>query len=151
VVHINAGHLTHFPGGYQYYLDKTQAESARAALTSPGKDVFHRTLNSSQKEKWDAVERVPTVSRRDQKRVEAEQRQSRSRERRAQQQIVDELEKQIQQLELRQNELIMELEKPETYEQPARAMQINRELVDVQEQLARVNPEWEEQATKLAG
>src|SRR5947199_10857531 len=35
VVHINAGHLTHFPGGYQYYLDKTQANSARAALTSP--------------------------------------------------------------------------------------------------------------------
>src|SRR5438477_10727890 len=35
VVHVNAGQLTHYPGGYQYYLDKTHANSARAALTSP--------------------------------------------------------------------------------------------------------------------
>src|SRR5437899_1530034 len=34
VVHVNAGHLTHYPGGYQYYLDKTKALSARAALTA---------------------------------------------------------------------------------------------------------------------
>src|SRR5204862_8108822 len=34
VVHINAGQLTHYPGGYQYYLDKTRAQSARAALTA---------------------------------------------------------------------------------------------------------------------
>src|ERR1700676_4037380 len=36
VVHVNAGQLTHYPGGYNYYLDKTKALSARAALTSPG-------------------------------------------------------------------------------------------------------------------
>src|SRR5205809_4116664 len=35
VVHVNAGNLTHYLGGYQYYLDKTHANSARAALTSP--------------------------------------------------------------------------------------------------------------------
>ncbi|HLX72362.1 MAG TPA: ABC-F family ATP-binding cassette domain-containing protein, partial [Verrucomicrobiae bacterium] len=36
VVHVNAGRLTHYPGGYQYYLDKTKAASARAALTAGG-------------------------------------------------------------------------------------------------------------------
>src|SRR5438128_8106997 len=36
VVHVNAGQLTHYPGGYQYYLDKTKALSARAALTASG-------------------------------------------------------------------------------------------------------------------
>src|SRR5678809_894651 len=36
VVHVNAGRLTHYPGGYQYYLDKTKALSERAALTSAG-------------------------------------------------------------------------------------------------------------------
>src|SRR3989449_10419971 len=41
VVHVNAGQFTHYPGGYQYYLDKTQAQSARAALTSPGRDVWN--------------------------------------------------------------------------------------------------------------
>src|SRR5580765_654493 len=34
VVHVNAGQLTHYPGGYQYYLDKTKAISERAALTA---------------------------------------------------------------------------------------------------------------------
>ena len=37
VVHVNAGRLTHYPGGYQYYLDKTKALSARAALTAGDK------------------------------------------------------------------------------------------------------------------
>jgi len=39
VVHVNAGQLTHYPGGYEYYLDKTKALSARAALTSAGQSV----------------------------------------------------------------------------------------------------------------
>src|SRR3974390_2058928 len=34
VVHINAGQLTHFPGGYDYYLDKTKPQSERAGLTA---------------------------------------------------------------------------------------------------------------------
>src|SRR5256885_14441215 len=29
VVHVNAGKLTHYPGGYQYYLDKTRSEERR--------------------------------------------------------------------------------------------------------------------------
>ncbi|MDB6028262.1 MAG: abc transporter [Verrucomicrobiales bacterium] len=36
VVHVNAGRLTHYAGDYQYYLDKSAATSARAALTSTG-------------------------------------------------------------------------------------------------------------------
>src|SRR5216684_6783831 len=149
VVHVNAGQLTHFPGGYQYYLDKTQANSARAALTSPGRDAFHRVPNQKEKIR-DAVERVPTASRKELKRIEAEQRQSRSRQRKAQQRIVHELEKQIQELENRQTGLITDLEKPETYAQPGRALEINRELQDVQHRLSTLNPEWEQQATVLA-
>src|SRR4029077_7702349 len=34
VVHVNAGSLTHYPGGYQYYLDKSRAQSARSGLTA---------------------------------------------------------------------------------------------------------------------
>src|SRR2546422_4980359 len=37
VVHVNAGQLTHYPGDYQDYLDKTKALSARAALTAGGR------------------------------------------------------------------------------------------------------------------
>ncbi|MDR1010421.1 MAG: ABC-F family ATP-binding cassette domain-containing protein [Opitutaceae bacterium] len=36
VLHINAGRLTPYAGDYDYYLDKSKATDARAALTTPG-------------------------------------------------------------------------------------------------------------------
>ena len=150
VVHVNAGQLTHYGGGYQYYLDKTKAQSERSGLTSTGKDALHRVPNQNGKV-GDAAERVLTTgSKKDQKRLEAEHRQARSRGRKAQQQIVHRLEKEIQELEARQAELVAELEKSDTYGQPGRALQVNRDLMDVQHHLAELNPKWEQQATRLA-
>src|SRR5208282_119954 len=73
VVHVNAGRLTHYPGGYQYYLDKTNASSERAALTSTGGNTSDRAPRQNEKVR-DAAERAP--NRKDQKRLEAEQRQA---------------------------------------------------------------------------
>jgi ATP-binding cassette subfamily F protein 3 len=142
VVHINAGRLTHYPGGYQYYLDKTKALSARAALTASGNGSEGRSRNR-------LVVNDSQVSRKDQKRLEAERRQARSRERKAQQTVVAKLEKEIQDLESRQAGLIAELEKQETYEKPGEAHRINRELVSIQARLGELHPNWEEQATRL--
>ena len=50
VVHVNAGQLTHYKGDYQYYLDKTSATSARAALTA-GAKVEEARLNLSDRPK----------------------------------------------------------------------------------------------------
>ena len=141
VVHVNAGQLTHYPGGYQYYLDKTKALSARAALTAGSNSGSASPKKSAPK---------TAVDRKEQKRLEAEQRQARSRGSREQKQLVHNLEKKIQDLERKQTELTAELEKQETYEQPGRAMQINRDLVEVQHELAALNPEWEKQAARLA-
>lgn len=150
VVHVNAGRLTHYPGGYQYYLDKTKAESARAGLTATGgRASALARLNSSGGQGSRGRSPSQAMDRKDQKRVEAEQRQARSRERKAQQQIVHRLEKEIHELEARQAEMVAELEKPETYEQPGRPQEINRELVDVQHRLAELTPEWEAAATRL--
>ena len=74
---------------------------------------------------------------------------ARERERKTQQQVVHQLEKEIQSLEARQLELTTELEKQETYEKPGRAQEINRELMEVQHKLGRLNPAWEQQATRL--
>jgi ATP-binding cassette, subfamily F, member 3 len=151
VVHVNAGRLTHYPGGYDYYLDKTKAESERAGLTAVGRLSLSRADGERAGVRGNFTASSSTaLSRKDQKRLEAEQRQARSGKRKKQQQIVHRLEKEIQDLEARQSELTSELEKPETYETPGRAMAINRELVEVQENLARLNPEWEQEATKLA-
>ncbi|HEU5124167.1 MAG TPA: ABC-F family ATP-binding cassette domain-containing protein [Verrucomicrobiae bacterium] len=145
VVHVSGGQLTHYPGDYQYYLDKTKAVSARAALTAgTGGTSYTSPKTSSGARPSDAL------SRKEQKRLEAEQRQARSGKRKAQQQLVHKLEKEIQELEQKQTELTAELEKPETYETPGRANQINRELVDVQTRLEELTPQWETAATKLA-
>ena len=149
VVHVNAGRLTHYPGGYEYYLDKTQPQSERAGLTAGARASGPTAPH--QNGKPIGGEKTMANSRKDQKRLEAEQRQARSRERKAQQQIVHQLEREIQDLEARQAAMVAELENAGTYEKPGRAQAVNRELVEVQHRLAELNPEWEQQATKLAG
>jgi ATP-binding cassette subfamily F protein 3 len=146
VVRVSAGQLAHYPGDYQYYLDKTAAVSERAGLTA---GVSGRPASgSAQAPGRDGIR--PSRDRKDQKRLEAEQRQARSRGRKAQQQIVHRLEKEIAELELRQTELTADLEKSETYEKPGAALQINRDLGAVMEDLGRLTVEWEQAASKLA-
>jgi ATP-binding cassette subfamily F protein 3 len=140
VVRVENGRLRHFTGGYQYYLDKT-SQSARAALTSSGRDALPRIQADQQVS--------PTESRKGQKRVEAEQRQARSRKRQEIQRRVASLEKEIAELEAKEKELAAELEKPESYA-GGRAMQINRELMHVHERLPLATAEWEAAGTELA-
>ena len=155
VVRVSGGQLMHYPGDYQYYLDKTSAVSERAALTSDGRDGVSPSQTSLRgggvaiNQRGTAASR-PSQDRREQKRLEAEQRQARSRERQAQKQVVNRLEKEIADLESRQAELTAALEKPETYEKSGAAQHINRELTDVMESLKRLTAEWEQAASKLA-
>ncbi len=131
VLHVNNGQLTHYHGDYQYYLDKSAAVVAQAVFpVAPVVDS-------------------PRTKAREQKRLEAEARQARSRERRAQEQIVGHLEKEIARLEQAQRALAAELEKPETYEKPGRAVAVNRKLTTVTEDLARAVAEWEQAASRL--
>lgn len=139
VVHVNAGQLTHYPGGYQYYLDKTKAQSERAALTA-----------GTQPARPAARVAADGPNRKEQKRAEAESRQARSRQRAEQKRTVERLEAEIHELEERQTGLVAELEKPATYEQPGRAVQVNRELMGIQDRLAELTPKWEQAATRLA-
>ncbi len=133
VLHVNNGQLTHYHGDYQYYLDKSAATAAAAQAVAPVAPAVDS----------------PRTKAREQKRMEAEARQVRSRERRAQEQIVGHLEKEIARLEQAQRELATELEKPETYEKPGRAVAINRELSHVTDNLARAIAKWEQAAARL--
>jgi ATP-binding cassette subfamily F protein 3 len=149
VVHVNAGRLTQYPGGYQYYLDKTKAQSERAGLTAGGNGRGDPPKAAAEKA-GDTRNGSAVLSRKDQKRLDAELRQARSQQRRTQERIVGQLEKEIHQLEARQKELVAELEKPETYQLPGRALEVNRELMDAQQRLPVLNAQWEKEATRLA-
>jgi ATP-binding cassette subfamily F protein 3 len=121
--------LTHYPGGYQYYLDKSAAASAQAGLTAGP---------------------VSLTKGKDQKRREAEDRQARYRERKGREETVAKLEAEILRLETRQKELAAELENPATYEKPGHAMALNRELMEVVDLLKSLAKEWEDAADKLS-
>jgi ATP-binding cassette subfamily F protein 3 len=138
VVRVEAGTLKHFGGGYQYYLDKT-AQSARAALTSSSfGSVVSRPV-------------VVPADRKEQKRLEAAQRQARSGKKSEIQKRIAALEKEIADLEAKERDYAAELEKPETYHSGGRATQINRELVHVSDRLEAANAEWEKAGAELAG
>jgi ATP-binding cassette subfamily F protein 3 len=92
---------------------------------------------------------APAVDRREQKRLEAGQRQARSRKRQEIQKRITALEKEIAELEAKEKELAAELEKPESYA-GGRAMQINRELMHVHDRLPLATAEWEAAGTELA-
>ena len=152
VVRVENGRLRHFTGGYQYYLDKT-SQSARVALTSSGSDFARGEFHQPQKFRaaWSFTLRCsPTMDRKGQKRIEAEQRQARSRKRQEIQKRINSLEKEIAELEVREKELTAELEKPETYATGGRAVQINRELMEVHDRLAVANAEWEKAGTEMS-
>ncbi|MCU0788962.1 MAG: ABC-F family ATP-binding cassette domain-containing protein, partial [Verrucomicrobia bacterium] len=148
VVHVNAGRLTHYPGGYDYYLHKTAAASAREALTAggtgPGASVGGSANPPARSSEGSGL------TRKEQKRIEAEARNARSKARRAQQSVVDKLESRIAAIEARQAEITAELEKPETYAAGGSAPQLNREMRDNEEELTQLTPKWEAAATKLA-
>ncbi|MDQ6939050.1 MAG: ABC-F family ATP-binding cassette domain-containing protein, partial [Verrucomicrobiota bacterium] len=135
VLHINAGQLTPYAGDYDYYLDKSCATSAREALTSNG-----QALNNAQ-----PIQPVAEGMRetRERRRAEAEQRKAEAKVKRDREKRVHEIEMHILSLEGRQKELTADLEKPETYEAGGAAMELNRELLGINEELKRASAEWE--------
>jgi ATP-binding cassette subfamily F protein 3 len=141
VVRVESGQLRHFTGGYQYYLDKT-SQSAREALTSSS---FNNGSSVASKPA------APQVDRKEQKRIEAGQRQARSNKKSEIQKRISKLEKEIAELETKERELAAELEKPETYHSGGRATLINRELMEVSDRLPLATAEWEAAGAELAG
>jgi ATP-binding cassette subfamily F protein 3 len=143
VLHINAGKLTPYAGNYDYYLDKTRATSARAALTSGEK--LHNLQPSAPKAAGGvpALEKTGMRETREQRRAAAEDRKAEAKIKRDREKIVRDLEMQILKLEGRQKELTEELEKPETYDRGGAATQLNRELQAVTTDMERLTAEWE--------
>jgi ATP-binding cassette subfamily F protein 3 len=139
VLHVHAGRLTPYAGDYDYYLDKSKATNARAALTAGFADA--RPQQGEQKPAANGQQpagRAPVAK----KANPAELKKLRIE--------VSKLEEQVVTLEARQNELTAALEAPETYTQPGQAQHLNRELTAIVNQLTAATTAWEEAATRLA-
>jgi ATP-binding cassette subfamily F protein 3 len=135
VLHVEGGKLTHYHGDYQYYLEKSARDRPATATVNPPAPASTET---------------PRLTIREQKRIEAEARQARSRALREARQQVATLEGEIMKLEETQATLTTELESPATYEQPGRAVEINGQLKEITDRLAKIVPAWEGAVAQLA-
>ncbi len=140
VLHVHSGRLTPYAGDYDYYLEKSKAGDARAALTAGFTDArpvqtantATTTTPSLQKPQATGTRKKPTAN-----------------ELRKHREKVGQLEKAVAQLEARQAELTAALEAPETYSTPGKAQQLNRELSGIVDQITTATTEWEQAASKL--
>ncbi|MCX6968443.1 MAG: ABC-F family ATP-binding cassette domain-containing protein [Verrucomicrobia bacterium] len=147
VLHISAGMLTPYPGGYDYYLDKSRATSARSALTAGEK--LHNDQPAEAGKAPSSSGGPGMREQREQRRAEAEARKAQAAARRDLERRVQALEMRILSLEGRQKSLTEELEKPESYAAGGNAMQLNRDLLTVTDELTHVTAEWEKLAGKM--
>ena len=136
VFHVRGGNVQFYPGGYDYYLEKTQVTSAEQGLIAG--DNQNRGIQSAPPDEPDDP--------REKKRREAEERQERYRIRRERENRLTALEQRIIELEQRQKEIVAAFESGETTE----AGQLSRELNSVVEELGGLTSEWEELTDAIA-
>jgi ATP-binding cassette subfamily F protein 3 len=136
VLHVHSGRLTPYAGNYDYYLEKSKAGDARAALTAGFTDA--RPKQIAEPKPVAASQKVASAAR---KPTTNEIRKFREQ--------VGRLEKIVSELDVKQSELAAELEAPETYSTPGKAQNLNRELTSVVDQIATATAEWEKAASQL--
>jgi ATP-binding cassette subfamily F protein 3 len=142
-LHINAGELTPYAGGYDYYLKKCGLASERSGLVAGlgnARPPEARTNTSPAK-----------VSPKERRRQEAEARQAASHARRKQEKTAAALETEILSLEAEQTELSAQLEDPKTYEDAGVAVKLNRRAGEIAELLAEKSTAWEAAVEALSG
>ena len=136
VLHVHSGRLTPYAGDYDYYLEKSKAGNARAALTAGFNDA--RPVQTAES----ANPKSRIENQKSAKPFQAELKKLRTEVGHQEQKVVD--------LETKQNELTAELEAPETYTSPGKAQHLNRELSVIVDQLQAATAAWETAAAKLA-
>ncbi len=135
VLHVHSGRLTPYAGNYDYYLEKSKASDARAALTSGLSDarpVQQKAAPAAAKPAAPAAKKP----------APAEIRKFREH--------VGQLEKKVVDLEAKQAEITADLEAPETYADKGKFHHLNRELSTVVDEISAATAAWEEAASKLA-
>jgi len=144
VIHVQAGRLTPYAGNYDYYLDKSRATGARAGTVASLGNFQPAEAAPSKPNAGMGMKEVRAM-----RRAESEARQVIARERRARQKKVEDTEREIHTLEARQAELTRDLEDPATYDNPSKAIEVNRLLAGVADALAKATAAWEQALTEL--
>jgi len=137
VLHVHSGRLTPYAGNYDYYLEKSKAANARAALTAGFTDARPKQTTASPTTKSQTPDAKQTAkpSASDLKKLRTD---------------VSKLEQKVSELEAKQAEITAALEAPETYADKGKFHHLNKELSVIVDQLTAATAEWEAAATRLS-
>jgi ATP-binding cassette subfamily F protein 3 len=141
VLHVSAGVITPYAGDYQYYLDKTKAGSAREALTA--------TLHNAQPVAYTAPAVREPPKTKEQKRLEAEARNARSKAKKDAEQRVAKIETDLATLDKRKHEIVELLQDEATYADAVKFRDLSAELEAIEPKIARLTTEWEKAAEEV--
>ncbi len=143
VLHIDGGVLTHYHGNYDYYLEKSGAESERAALTA-GQPGQVQSVASPKSSPGGSAGGRKT---KEQKRQEAEERQRKAKARKELEAKLQQAETRVAALEARQAEIATQLDNGNLYQSdPNAVVSLNRELSKLVEDLNVATAQWEKLA-----
>ncbi len=138
VLHVHSGRLTPYAGNYDYYLEKSKASDARAALTAGFTDA--RPVQQAKSAPAPTPKPEPAAAK--SKFTPNQIRKFREQ--------VGQLEKKVSELEAKQAEITAALEDPATYADKGKFHHLNLELSTIVDQITAATTEWEAAATKLA-
>ena len=141
-IRIEAGKITNYAGGYDYYLWKSGSTSAQSGLVEGLRDARpDQKINHSNEQK--------SLSAKDKRRLRSQEREQKKAERGKLQDLVRRLEKEIIELEERQSTINEQLSGPGIYDDPEQAKKLNSQATNVARQLEQRTYEWEIEAEKL--
>ncbi|MBZ0152047.1 MAG: ABC-F family ATP-binding cassette domain-containing protein [Planctomycetes bacterium] len=139
VVHVAGGALTPYLGDYDFYLHKTKALSARAALTAGG------AAEKKDKVKGKDTPAAKVVA----KPAAAPSKSDVQKQVKKLQQQVQKLEQQVEAAEAKKQALARQLEDPALWRDGPRADALQKEFQAASAQVTALTAEWEAAATRL--
>ena len=132
VVELKDKHMTEYAGNYSYYLQKRDVEPEFVSHVKEKSKV----LSDAKKTK-------------EQKRLEAEARQTISKERKRLRKTVNSVERQVEKCEARKEKLEFEMALPETYEDSGKVVVLQKEYANLKKELEDLYRQWEEAQLEL--
>ncbi len=144
VLHIDAGVVTPYAGDYQYFLDKTKANSAKDAITA--------SLTNHQPEGTAGSNgggKSPVFRSKEQKRLEAQARQQRSDKKKALTIRIAEIESTLAMKEKRNGELVIRLQDSAIWNDTTKAQAVQKEHDDLDRTILTLTQEWEAKTAEL--
>lgn len=142
-LHVNAGSLNAYAGGYDYYLQKSGLSSERSSL------VAGSNLQNARPAEANSKNISNKLSAKERRRQEAETRNAANKARRKIEKEVATLEAKILMLETEQSELAKQLEDPKTYEDAGLAVKLNRRASDLADEIIVKTNSWEQLTEEL--